>query len=71
MKGSISLSENAVTRSARSPSAVASSSEMPMRVGEMTRRLMRRARAASSRRGSTHDSTSTHSVSKNDECTTR
>src|SRR2546426_1099956 len=45
MKGSPSLSENAVTRSARSPSVVASSSETPIRVGEMIRRLMRRVHA--------------------------
>src|SRR2546423_15490876 len=52
MNGSTSLSENAVTRSARSPRVVASSSEMPTRVGDAMRRLMRRARAAALKRGS-------------------
>ena len=50
---------------------VASSSERPIRVGETVRRLMRRARAASSSRGSAHGSTSMHRVSKNVGYTTR
>src|SRR2546430_17444328 len=55
MKGSTSLSENAVTRSARSPRVVASSSEMPTRVGDAMRRLIRRERAGAVRGGSAPD----------------